>query len=73
MANKDHDSTTGGSGEPHSGAQDLSADDLDMAVGGVVKQQHRVVAKEEHVKLKGPAEEREKFASPAREEKIKHK
>lgn len=54
-------------------ADELSAEDLDMAVGGRgIKADVKVQSKEEHVKRAGKTEEAEKFVAAPTEEKMKH-
>lgn len=53
-------------------AAELSAEDLDMAVGGAAKGAVAVHTKEEAEKYVGKGEQRRKMGDAPREEKLKH-
>lgn len=53
-------------------ANELSAEDLDMAVGGAAKAELTVRKDEEQKKFATKGEQRRKIADAPREEKLKH-
>ena len=52
-------------------ANELSAEDLDMAVGGASIETAKTANAEENVKLAAKGEQRQKHAATPREEKLK--